>query len=127
MRFKATGKFYLQQCRVSCYLFLPEYDTLDARKLADYLLVLFHQSKRFYAENVKPRNEKQNKVRKDQQIKMFNTKVTLPHTTSCVNILRGHRFNSRALLCLLWRKKPSLDRNVDSEKVNNFVQNEIIT
>ena len=27
--------------------------TLDARKLADYLLALFHQSKRFYAENVK--------------------------------------------------------------------------
>ena len=26
---------------------------LDARKLADYSLALFHQSKRFYAENVK--------------------------------------------------------------------------
>ena len=40
-------------CRVSCDLLLPEYVTLDARKLADYLLALFHQSKRFYAENVK--------------------------------------------------------------------------
>ena len=54
-----------------------EYVTLDARKLADCLLALFHQSKRFYAENVKG-NEKRNKVRKDQQIKMFNTKVALP-------------------------------------------------
>ena len=53
VRFKAAGKFYSQQCRVSCYLFLPEYVTLDARKLADYLLALFHQSKRFYVENVK--------------------------------------------------------------------------
>ena len=34
-------------------MFLSEYVTLDARKLADYLLALFHQSKRFYAENVK--------------------------------------------------------------------------
>ena len=51
--FKATGKYYSQQCRVSCYLFLPDYVTLDARKLADYLLALFHQSKTFYAENVK--------------------------------------------------------------------------
>ena len=24
-RFKAAGKFYSQQCHVSCYLFLPEY------------------------------------------------------------------------------------------------------
>ena len=53
VRFKAAGKFYPQQCRVSCYLFLPEYVMLDARKLADYSLALFHQSKRFYAENVK--------------------------------------------------------------------------
>ena len=51
--FKAAGKVYPQQCRVSCYLFLPEYVTLDARKLADYLLELFYQSKRFHAENVK--------------------------------------------------------------------------
>ena len=25
VRFKAAGKFYLERCRVSCYLFLPEY------------------------------------------------------------------------------------------------------
>ena len=48
---------------------------------------------------------------------MFNTKVTLPHATSFVNILRGHKFNSHALPCLLWKKKPSLERNVDSEKL----------
>ena len=46
---------------------------------------------------------------------MFNTKVALPQATSFVNILRGHKFNSRALPCLLWNKKPSLERNVDSE------------
>ena len=46
---------------------------------------------------------------------MFNAKV--PNATSFLNILRGHKFNSRALLCLLWKKKPSLDRNVDSEKL----------
>ena len=50
---KPPARFYPQQCRVSCYLFLPEYVTLDARKLADYLLALFYQSKRFHAENVK--------------------------------------------------------------------------
>ena len=48
---------------------------------------------------------------------MFSTKVALPHATSFVNILPGHKFNSRALLCLLWNKKPSLERNVDSEKL----------
>ena len=46
---------------------------------------------------------------------MFNTKVALPQATRFVNILPGHKFNSRALLCLLWNKKPSLERNVDSE------------
>ena len=46
---------------------------------------------------------------------MFNTKVALPHAASFVNILRGHKFNSRALPCLLWKKKPSLERNVDSK------------
>ena len=48
---------------------------------------------------------------------MFNTKVALPHATSFVNKLHGHKFNLRALPCLLWKKKPSLDRNVDSEKL----------
>ena len=48
---------------------------------------------------------------------MFNTKVALPHATSFVNILHGHKFNSRVLPCLLWKKKPSLDQNVDSEKL----------
>ena len=48
---------------------------------------------------------------------MFNTKVALPHATSFVSILRGHKFNSRALPCLLWKKKPSLEQNVDSEKL----------
>ena len=51
---------------------------------------------------------------------MFNTKVELPHATSFVNILCGHKFNSRGLRCLLWKKKPSLDRNVDSEKLRTF-------
>ena len=37
---------------------------------------------------------------------MFNNKVALPHATSFVDILRGHKFNSRALPCLLWKKKP---------------------
>ena len=50
---------------------------LNARKLADYLLALFYQSKIFYT-------EKQNKVRQDQQIKMFNTTVALSHATSFV-------------------------------------------
>ena len=63
VQFKAAGKFYSQQCRVSCYLFLPEYVTLDARKLAD--LVLFHQSKRFYAENVKAKATR-NAIRKEK-------------------------------------------------------------
>ena len=48
---------------------------------------------------------------------MFSTKVALPQATSFVNILRGHKFNSRALPCLLWKKKPSLEQNVDSEKL----------
>ena len=48
---------------------------------------------------------------------MFNTKVALPHATSFVIILRGHKFNSRALPCLLWKKKPSLEQNVDLEKL----------
>ena len=48
---------------------------------------------------------------------MFSTKVALPHATSSVNILRSHKFNSRALPCLLWKKKPSLEQNVDSEKL----------
>ena len=47
---------------------------------------------------------------------MFNTKVALPHATSFVNILRGHKFNSRALPCLRWKKETSLEQNVDSEK-----------
>ena len=47
---------------------------------------------------------------------MFNTKVALPHATSLVNILHGHKFNSRVLPCLLWKKKP-LEQNVDSEKL----------
>ena len=47
---------------------------------------------------------------------MFNTKVALPHATSFANILGGHKFNSRALPCLLW-KKNSLEQNVDSEKL----------
>ena len=58
---------------------------------------------------------KRNKVRKDQQIK--NVCFALPHATSFVNILRSHKFNLRALPCLLWEKKPSLERNVDSEKL----------
>ena len=53
---------------------------------------------------------KRNKVRKDQQIKMFNTEVALPHAASFVNILRGHKFNSHALPCLLWKKKPLLNK-----------------
>ena len=48
---------------------------------------------------------------------MFNRKVALPHAASFVNVLCGHKFNSCALLCLLWKKKPSLDRNVYSEKL----------
>ena len=48
---------------------------------------------------------------------MFNTKVALPRATSFVNILHGHKFNPCALLCLLWKKKPALDRNFDSEKL----------
>ena len=48
---------------------------------------------------------------------MFDTKVALPHATSFVNKLHGHKFNLRALPCLLWKKKPSLDRNVASEKL----------
>ena len=48
---------------------------------------------------------------------MFNTKVALPHATSFVNILRGHKFNSRALPCLHWKKETSLEQNVDSEKL----------
>ena len=48
---------------------------------------------------------------------MFSTKVALRHATSFVNILRGHKFNSRAFPCLLWKKKPSLEQNVDSEKL----------
>ena len=52
---------------------------------------------------------------------MFNTKVALPHATSFVNILRGHKFDSRALPCFtqctLEKKDPSLERNVDSEKL----------
>ena len=46
-----------------------------------------------------------------------NVCFALPHAKSFVNILRGHKFNSRALPCLLWEKKPSLERNVDSEKL----------
>ena len=43
-------------------------------------------------------NDKQNKVRKDQQIKKFNTKVTyLPHATSFANILRSQKFNLHVL------------------------------
>ena len=36
---------------------------------------------------------------------MFNTKVALPRTTSFLNILHGHKFNLRALPCLLWKKE----------------------
>ena len=48
---------------------------------------------------------------------MFSTKVALRHATSFVNILHGHKFNLRALPCSLWKKKPSLEQNVDSEKL----------
>ena len=48
---------------------------------------------------------------------MFSTKVALPHAKSFVNKLRGHKFDSRAFPCLLWKKKPSLEQNVDSEKL----------
>ena len=70
---------------------LPEHVTLDARKLADYLLALFHQSKRFYAENVKAKATR-NEIRKE---KMFNTKVAFITTgnKSCKYMLHGHKFN----------------------------------
>ena len=31
--------------------------------------------------------------------------------------MKDYKFNSHGLLCLVWKKKPSLDRNVDSEKL----------
>ena len=48
---------------------------------------------------------------------MFNTKVALPHARSFVNILRGHKFNLRALPVFTLEKETSLEQNVDSEKL----------
>ena len=41
---------------------------------------------------------------------MFKTKVALTDATSFANILRGHKFNSGVLPCLLWKKKPLLNK-----------------
>ena len=163
VRFKAARKFYSEWCRVSCYLFLPEYVFQDfslfnkerSIKNAWFVIFLvklsefysparkwkFRQSRRgigsfyftinrsawrFQAKYIRQKNHpSSNGCRGITKIYLILRTLQFSKHSCCFddqpsfvsktdrnfspvkfNILRGHKFNSRSLLCLLWKQKP---------------------